>query len=261
MTRYYSQWDFGFNLAWELDFWGKFRRAVEADAASLDASVESFDDVVVTLLSDIATNYVQTAHRRAADQLHQGKRQAAAAACSTSPSARFFKGKVVSELDYQQQRGIVAQTEALIPELEISLRQYETQLCILLGIPPMALKERLGHGGDPGIPRRQKNGGGGHPGRSAAAPPRRPQGRAPGGGAVRPDRRGRGRSAAAHFHQRHHRLLGGEVSAICFRPMPCKARSAPSFQWNILNYGRILNNRRLQEAKFQELVATYQKRC
>jgi len=37
-----------------------------------------------------------------------------------------------------------------------------------------------------------------------------------------------------------------------------KGNVGPSFQWNILNYGRILNNVRLQEAKFQELVATYQ---
>ena len=58
-TRVFDQWSFGFNLAWELDFWGRFRRAVLASEVQLDASAASYDDVLVTLLGDIATNYVQ----------------------------------------------------------------------------------------------------------------------------------------------------------------------------------------------------------
>ena len=57
--RWYGQWDLGVNLSWELDFWGRFRRAIEADSASLDASVENYDDVLVTLLGQVATNYAQ----------------------------------------------------------------------------------------------------------------------------------------------------------------------------------------------------------
>ena len=56
---FYGQWDYGFNLSWELDFWGRFRRAIESNAANLDASVEDYDDTLVTLLGDVATNYVQ----------------------------------------------------------------------------------------------------------------------------------------------------------------------------------------------------------
>ena len=48
-----------FNLSWELDFWGKYRRQVESANAQLDASVENYDDALVTLLADVATNYVQ----------------------------------------------------------------------------------------------------------------------------------------------------------------------------------------------------------
>ena len=57
--RFFSQWDFGFNLNWELDFWGRFRRAIESADANLDASVADYDDVLVTLLGDVATNYIQ----------------------------------------------------------------------------------------------------------------------------------------------------------------------------------------------------------
>src|SRR5262249_44982020 len=53
LERFYGQWDYGFSLAWELDFWGKFRRAIESSTASLDASVENYDAVLVTLLGDV----------------------------------------------------------------------------------------------------------------------------------------------------------------------------------------------------------------
>ena len=54
-----DNWNFGFNMAWEIDFWGRFRRAVLAAEDNLDASVASYDNVMVTMLSDIAQNYVQ----------------------------------------------------------------------------------------------------------------------------------------------------------------------------------------------------------
>src|ERR1700674_1350139 len=57
--KFSSRWDYGFTLAWELDFWGRFRRGVESNRANLQASVADYDDVLVTLLSDVATAYVQ----------------------------------------------------------------------------------------------------------------------------------------------------------------------------------------------------------
>src|SRR5262249_23835320 len=57
--RWFSQWDYGFALGWELDFWGRLRRAIEAAEDSLDASVEGYDDVLVTLIGDVASAYVQ----------------------------------------------------------------------------------------------------------------------------------------------------------------------------------------------------------
>ena len=59
MTRFYDQWNYGFNLNWELDFWGRFRRAVTAADDNLDASVEGYDAALVTMLGDIAQNYVE----------------------------------------------------------------------------------------------------------------------------------------------------------------------------------------------------------
>src|SRR5262245_30171667 len=56
---WFSDWNTGFNLSWELDFWGRFRRAVESADATLDASIEDYDDVLVVLLADVASSYVQ----------------------------------------------------------------------------------------------------------------------------------------------------------------------------------------------------------
>src|SRR5207244_3760826 len=49
--NFLDQWNFAFNLAWELDFWGRFRRAIASADASLEASVFDYDDATVTLLS------------------------------------------------------------------------------------------------------------------------------------------------------------------------------------------------------------------
>src|SRR5262249_17914241 len=55
-----------------------------------------------------------------------------------------FKAKTVTKVDYSQARSTLEQTQATIPALRISLRQFNNQLCILLGIPPEELRARLG---------------------------------------------------------------------------------------------------------------------
>ena len=62
--KFNDQWNFGFNLAWELDFWGEIRRSVLAAEAQVNYSVNEYDSVLVTLMSDVATNYVQCASIR-----------------------------------------------------------------------------------------------------------------------------------------------------------------------------------------------------
>jgi len=56
--KYFSQAGTGFDAAWELDFWGKFRRGVESADANLIANIASYDDVLVTLTAEVARNYV-----------------------------------------------------------------------------------------------------------------------------------------------------------------------------------------------------------
>jgi len=58
-SRFGDRWDMGFSLSWELDFWGRFRRAVIAADDLLGAACADYDGVLVTLLGDVASNYVR----------------------------------------------------------------------------------------------------------------------------------------------------------------------------------------------------------
>jgi NodT family efflux transporter outer membrane factor (OMF) lipoprotein len=249
---FYDQWDYGFNLSWELDFWGRFRRAIQSNAANLDASLENYDDVLVTLLGDVAANYVQMrtlegriAYAQANVQLQRET--------LTIVEARF-QGGTTSELDVYQARSTLEQTEAQVPELEISLRQTINQLCILLGMPPEALQAKLGPAPIPTTPPEVAIG------IPAALLRRRPDVR-------RAERRAAAQCAQigvaeADFYPAF--TINGTLgySAQFFpdlcRPTALNANVGPAFQWNLLNYGRIINNVRFQDARFQELVAGYQ---
>lgn len=140
--QFYDQWDVGFNLAWELDFWGRYRRAIEAADADLDVSVENYDDVLVTLLGDVAATYVRLRQFEAELRLVQAnvelQRQTLAIA-----EARF-QGGLTSDLDVEQARSNLEQTAALVPQFEILVRQSNNGLCILLGMPPEDLQALLG---------------------------------------------------------------------------------------------------------------------
>jgi NodT family efflux transporter outer membrane factor (OMF) lipoprotein len=250
--RFYQQWDFGFTMAWELDFWGRFRRAIEADNATLDASVENYDDVLVTLLGEVASGYVNI---RTLQQQIQLTRANVELQRKTLEIARArFKGGTATELDVDQAQSNLSQTESQIPQLEQQLRQAGNQLCTLLGIPPVNLTPLLGTGAIPTAPVEVAVG------IPADLLRRRPDVR-------RAERQAAAQSAQigiaeADFYPRI--SLDGTLDYSAqhfqrlFRPSAFNGTFGPAFTWEILNYGRILSNVRAQDAQFQALVATYQ---
>jgi NodT family efflux transporter outer membrane factor (OMF) lipoprotein len=249
--RFTNRWDYGFGLAWELDFWGKFRRAVESDRASLQASVADYDDVLVTLLSDVATAYVQ--YRTAEERIKYGtKNVAIQTEVLKIVKAQFAAGKI-TKVDLDQAESTLYETQAGISELEIALRTANNQLCILLGMPTEQLKPRLGTAPIPVAPVDVAVG-------IPADLLRR-----------RPDVRRAERQAAAQCAQigvavssfYPHISIGGSIDyqAARFKDLfsgsSLNGSVGPSFQWDVLQYGRILNNVRLQDARFLELVEAY----
>ena len=250
--RFASQWDVGFNLAWELDFWGRFRRAIEAADADLDASVENYDDVLVTLLGDVATTYVRI--RTIERQLVLVRTNIQLQKDTLVIAEARFRGGQVSELDVDQARSNLAQTEALVPQYEIQLRQANNELCILLGIPPEDLAATIGAGAIP------------------AAPPEAAVGVPANLLVERPDVRRAERQVAAQSARvgvavselYPHIAVTGTVGFSAaqfndlFQNLSQQSSVGPSFQWNLLNYGRLLNNIRLQDARLAELIVAYQ---
>jgi outer membrane protein TolC len=140
--KFSSRWDYGFALSWELDFWGKYRRAIESNRASLQASVADYDDVLVTLLGDLATAYVT--YRTAQERIRYATENAKIQADLTEVIRQRNKVGKVAKIDLDQSESTLYQTQAGIPALEITLRTANNQMCILLGIPMEALRAKLG---------------------------------------------------------------------------------------------------------------------
>jgi NodT family efflux transporter outer membrane factor (OMF) lipoprotein len=259
-TSFFSDWTAGFNLSWELDFWGRFRRAIESANASLDASVENYDDALVTLLADVATNYVQ--YRVAQQRIKIARANVRIQENLVALAERQQRVGTLTSVDLNQLRTLLEQTRSTIPFLEIALGQANDSLCTLLGIPPRDLEPDLGPGPELG----------------SSPVPNTPTWVAAGIPAdllrQRPDVRSAERQVAAQSAQIGvaeadlyptffiNGTLGWEAQDIArlFESSSFFGTIMPQFKWNILNYGRILNNVHLQDARTQELVATYQNR-
>ena len=253
IERIYGTWAFGGQLAWELDFWGRFRRAIEAADAELDASVEEYDNVLVILLAETAGAYVEA--RTLEQRIRYAKSNVKFQRGSLDIAKLKQAGGAASQLDVAQAVTNVAQTEAIIPPLERRLREAHNQLCILLGIPPQDLTEMLG--GDAPIPRVAPQVALGVP---AELLRRRPDVR-------RAERQVAAQSARIGVVESDLYpafSINGAISVQAnqfkdlWRSSAAAGNVSPQFNWNILNYGRIRNAVNLEEARFMQFVTEYQ---
>jgi NodT family efflux transporter outer membrane factor (OMF) lipoprotein len=249
--KFTSRWDYGFALAWELDFWGKFRRAIESDRASLQASVAEYDDVLVTLLGDVATAYVT--YRTTEERIKYATENINIQTKVLEIVRASFDAGKSTRIDVDQAESTLYATKAGIPELEITLRTANNQLCILVGIPPEQLRDKLGTAPIPSAPAEVAVG-------IPADLLRR-----------RPDVRKAERMAAAQCAQigvavsefYPHISIAGTIDYQAnrfknlFTGRALSGSVGPVFTWDILEYGRLLNNVRLQEADFLQLVEAY----
>ncbi len=251
-TQFFDRWNAGFNLSWELDFWGRMRRAILAAEDTLEASAANYDQVLVTLLGDVATNYVQI--RTIQERIELVRSNADLQRRILTIADRRFKAGKKNALDSHQARSTLAQTESQIPALKIELRQACNRLCILLGIPPRDIEQEFGPGPIPSAPSTVVIG-------IPAELLRR-----------RPDVRRAELQAASQGQQigiaeaqlypmfSINGSLGYQANDFpdLFTSPALNSSIGPQFQWSILNYGRIRNNMRAQDAKFWALVAVYQ---
>ncbi|MGY6037531.1 efflux transporter outer membrane subunit [Aeromonas sp. AE23HZ002T15] len=134
-----SNYGAGFNLGWELDFWGKFRRGVESADANYFATLAQYDDVQVLMIAQVAQLYVSI--RTVEARLQIAHENARLQRRSLEITERLFKSGNSAELDVQQARTQYLGTLSGIPQLQTSLRQSQNALSTLLARTPGPLPE------------------------------------------------------------------------------------------------------------------------
>ncbi len=257
-TRGYNLGRAGVTAAWEIDFWGRFRRAIESSDADLVASIADYDNAMVSLLSDTAATYVnlrgleaRLAVLRANISLQRQSLRIA--------RVRFREGQT-SELDPDQAQSQLAGTEAQVPGLEAQAERARNALAVLLGVTPSEVRAML----QPGpIPR---------PGLMVATGVpadllrRRPDLRLTiATAAAQSARVGVARadlfpavSLSGSFG-----FLATDAGSLRLASGGAWRNSTsfsagPSVVWNILNWGQITNQVRAQDAVLQAALLTYQ---
>jgi multidrug efflux system outer membrane protein len=125
------------DLQWEIDFWGRIRRATEAARADLLAREENQRAVVLSLVSDVATAYLEL--RELDVDLEISKRTLASNEETLRLARRRFEQGLISELDVRQFESEVANPAARVADFERQIVQKENQLSVLVGQNPGAI--------------------------------------------------------------------------------------------------------------------------
>ena len=131
----------GFDASWELDLWGRVRRAVESADAQVDASTEAQRQTLVTSLAELARNYVQL--RGTQETLRITRRNLASARESARLSQERARGGLATDLDVANAQAQVEATAANLPRLEQTEAQTINAISLLIGAPPGALSAEL----------------------------------------------------------------------------------------------------------------------
>ena len=256
-SRYYAIDNLGLDVSWEADFWRQYAKAVRAQKDVYLGSAADYQETLVTLTAEVAQTYV--AVRTFEALIEQTRRNVSIQAESLRIADARFRNGATSELDVSQAQALLESTRASIPQLEISLAQSKNALTTLLGQPPGSLQNVLQ--GPQAIPTA--------PAQVAVSIPAEVLRR-------RPDVRNAELVAMAQCERigvakadlYPHFLLsgtlglnatqGGAQSFNLLSPASFFFAVGPQVTWQFLNYGRIKNRVRVEDARFQEVVTTYQ---
>jgi multidrug efflux system outer membrane protein len=125
------------SLAWELDFWGKFRRATESARANLLSQEWARRQVISSLVSDVASAYFQL--RELDLELEISRQTLASRKDSLRLTQILADGGATSMLDVRQAEQLVFTAAASIPDIERRIEQQENFISVLLGNNPQAI--------------------------------------------------------------------------------------------------------------------------
>jgi len=247
----FTSYQGGFNLGWELDFWGRFRRGIESADAAFFASIANQQNLQVLLSAQVAELYF--AYRTTELQIGIARDNAAIQKRSYQITERLYKRGEKSELDLQQAKTQYLATLSSVPSLQLTLIKTRNALAALLGRPPGELPELAGP-----------------PARLPAVEPvvireipaqslmRRPDIRAAAYQvAAQSAQIG---IAEADFYPSIALLgsIGWSGNSLGASPDITTLALGPSFSWNIFDHGAIANNVRVEDALLQQSIEQYQ---
>jgi len=278
-----------FDIGWEMDIWGKYARGIESSAANLYASIASYDDIMVSVISEVARNYIN--YRTAEERLAYAQRNVTIQERVTRMTEIQFNSGNVSELDMQQARSQLYSTRSLIPSLELSKVKARNALAFLLASDGRTVSKILEAGSkahndsissyiskekQSTIQLRDSNS-------DLLNIDLIPQAKLNPYGKIdadlitrRPDIK-----VAEYLVRSNNALIGSTIAELypsfsLFGNIGINSNNAagswisganalgvtvgPSFSWNIFQYGRIKNKIRLRDAAFEESLVNYNKK-
>jgi len=246
----------GFDAQWELDIFGKYQRLFEAVRDDAEAMAELRNAILISVIGDVARNYVDIRGLQLRLQIAQ-KAVEAAQKNVTFVQSRFERG-LTNELDVTLAKRELATLKAVLPQLEAAISASESRLSLLLGsYLPDVLPELRHSAGLPHVPSRLRAG-------APAALLRR-----------RPDIRGAERALAAAtarigvatanlfptvIFSAGFGAQGGDPAGGATKPIGNPIWSAgPGGYWPLLDFGRLDALIDIQELQAHELFVTYRK--
>jgi NodT family efflux transporter outer membrane factor (OMF) lipoprotein len=250
----YFQYGLGFGIGWELDFWGRFARAIESADASFFAAQANREDALVLVHAQVADTYYTL--RTTEARLRIARENAGLQKRSYEITQELFKSGETDELDLQQAKTQYLGTLSSIPVFESQIAIAQHALCILLGRPPGPLPELDVQPGKVGVV----------PLVNQAVLQDVPADLL----LRRPDVRAAEQQAAAQSARigvakadlyPSISLVGSlawSASSLTGSPNTLGLALGPSVTWNVFDHGLITNNVRVQDARLQQLIVAYQ---
>jgi multidrug efflux system outer membrane protein len=142
-----------FDLSYELDIWGKIRRAFESSGDLAQANLADYENVLLTLKADVATDYFGI--RTADSQIDVQRRSIKSFQDAFNLTNSRFQGGISTQLDVEQAQATLAAAQAQLATLQQNRAQLEHALAVLLGQTPesftLPFHPLAGHPGRPAL--------------------------------------------------------------------------------------------------------------
>jgi len=259
----FTQYNVGVSASWEIDFWGKFRRGIESADAAYLASIAGYDQAMILVTAQVCSTYL--AIRTIEEQLRITNDNIAIQQRSFEIVNVQFENGLTSELDVLQARTQLMATRATLPAFQVDLYKARHALSTLLGMPAFDMSDLLkGSSSIPKVPEQLAVG------LQADLLRRRPDVRQAEylamaqnaqvglaeanlypsfslAGAV-------GLTAAGNTDTTR---TGNSGFGALFSGDSLTYSIGPNFVWPFLNYGRLKNSVRVQDARLQQSLIAY----